>query len=172
VAAKLEDLRGRLLHGQKARALREYGIHIEDIRLRRFNYPPQVQETIFERIKSERDAKAARYRRQGVTEKAAIESAALKEQRIKIANAQATADRLKGEAVAEADRIRNQAHSKEREFYIFLKKLEDYARILGSGKTVLYLSTQRELFDVLFNSNGNGSTRRERTNPTAKKMGD
>ena len=60
-------------------------------------------------------------------------------------------------AVAEGDRIRNEAHRQERDFYKFLKKLEDYARILGDSKTVLYLSTQREMFDVLLNPNG-GST--------------
>ena len=37
------------------------------------------------------------------------------------------------------------------QFYAFLKKLEDYQRILGDNKTLLLLSTHRELFDLLFN---------------------
>jgi membrane protease subunit HflC len=171
VAGTLRDLRRRLLEGQQSRAAQEYGIRIEDIRLRRFNYPAQVQDAIFERIKSEREAKAATYQSEGITRAAAIESAARKTERIIIADAQARADRLRGEAVAEADRIRNQAHRKEREFYKFLKKLEDYARILGDGKTVLYLSTQRELFDVLLNSNGNGAGKSAAGPMASKKSG-
>src|SRR5438552_10447203 len=67
------------------------------------------------------------------------------------AEASAKEKRLKGEADAEADRIRNQAHSKDVEFYTFLKKLEEYQRILGDNKSVLLLSSHRELFDLLFN---------------------
>jgi membrane protease subunit HflC len=159
----------RRLEGQKDKALKEYGINVEDIRIRRFNYPPQVQGTIVERIKSERQAKAAEYTRQGITQAAEIESAAKKMERVILADARAKADRLKGDAIAEADRIRNEAHRKEREFYKFLKKLEDYARILGDGKTVLYLSTQREMFDVLLNSNSNGSAGKQGSNNTAVK---
>jgi hypothetical protein len=42
------------------------------------------------------------------------------------------------------------AHAKDVEFYAFLKKLEEYQRILADNKTVLLLSSHRELFDLLF----------------------
>jgi membrane protease subunit HflC len=161
VQRKMGELRD-LLNSPTARAKAEadYGIRIVDVRLRRFNYPPQVRQAIFDRIRSERDAKAAEYRRQGTTQAAAIRSQAEKSRRIIVADAKAAADQLRGSAVAEGDRIRNQAHRQEREFYKFLKKLEDYARILGGGKTVLYLSTQRELFDLLLSPNGGATPSR------------
>jgi membrane protease subunit HflC len=157
VQRKMSELRQGLLSSQRNKAKADYGIQIVDIRVRRFNYPPQVRGAIFQRIRSERDTTAAEYRRQGVTEAAAIRSQAEKTKRIVVADGKAAADQLRGEAVAEGDRIRNQAHRQEREFYKFLKKLEDYARILGGGKTVLYLSTQRELFDLLLNPNGSAA---------------
>jgi membrane protease subunit HflC len=165
VERKMRALRKDLLASQQPRAEKEYGIQIIDIRLRRFNYPQQVQETIFSRIKSERETKAAEYRRRGVTEAAEIRSEAEKQKRIIIADAGAEAARLRGEAVAEGDSIRNQAHRQEREFYRFLRKLEDYARILGDNKTVLYLSTRRELFDLLLNSNGGSPANRALADP-------
>ena len=58
---------------------------------------------------------------------------------------------MKGKADAEADRIRNLAHSQDVDFYAFLKKLEEYQRILGDNKSVLLLSSHRDLFDLLFN---------------------
>jgi membrane protease subunit HflC len=67
------------------------------------------------------------------------------------AEAEAEAIRLRGLADAEADRIRNDAQSRDPQFYAFLKKLEDYQRFLGDNKTLLLLSTHRELFDALFN---------------------
>jgi membrane protease subunit HflC len=165
---KMKDLTANLLDRQRKRAPEEYGIEVVDIRLRRFNYPPQVQDTIFQRIRSERDTKAAEYERQGATESAAIRSQAQKQKRIIEADAQAAADQLKGAAVAEGDRIRNSAHRQERAFYKFLKKLEDYARILGESKNVLYLSTQREVFDLLLNPGGSLSPAKPSVSPPLK----
>jgi membrane protease subunit HflC len=169
VKAKMDGLRKKLLAGQRDKARTEYGIQIVDIRIRRFNYPAQVREAIFDRIRNERKAKAAEYEREGMTLAAEIRSSAGKKQRIIIADAKARAEQLRGQAVAEADRIRNAAHRQDRDFYKFLKKLEDYGRILGDSKTVLYLSTQRELFDVFFNSNGTSSTARGNGNGSPNK---
>src|SRR5207253_8204226 len=58
--------------------------------------------------------------------------------------------KVKGEADAEAMRIRNEAHSQDPEFYAFLKKMEKLQSILGDNKTVLLLSTSRPLFEGLF----------------------
>ncbi len=46
--------------------------------------------------------------------------------------------------------IRNQAHTQDPEFYVFLKQMEKLQSILGDNKTVLLLSTHRPLFDLLF----------------------
>lgn len=141
-AAGRENLKD---HAQKA-----YGIDLVDIRLRRFNYPAQVREAIFDRIRSERNKKVADYQSEGAQLADNIKSLAESEARTILANARAQEQRLKGQADAEADRIRNQAHSKDVAFYAFVKKLEEYQRILGDNKTVLLLSTHRDLFDVLF----------------------
>ena len=55
-----------------------------------------------------------------------------------------------GEGEAEADRIRSSAQKADPEFYSFLRKLEEYQKILGDNRTTLLLSTHRELFDALF----------------------
>jgi membrane protease subunit HflC len=149
----MKELRKTLLASQRDWARAEYGIKLVDIRIRRVNYPEQVRATIFDRIKSERATKAAEYQRQATTQSAEILSSARKKERIILADARAKAERLRGDALAEGDRIRNAAHRQERDFYKFLKKLDDYGRILGDSKTILYLSTQRELFDVLLNPN-------------------
>jgi membrane protease subunit HflC len=160
VEERMEKLRRRLLEegnpgGTTPDDLRAYareaqGIEIVDIRLRRFNYPAQVRDAIFDRIRSERNKKVADYQSQGDQKAKEILSQAEYESRTLLAEARAREQTLKGQADAEADRIRNQAHSKDAAFYAFLKKLEEYQRILGDNKTVLLLSTHRELFDMLF----------------------
>jgi membrane protease subunit HflC len=131
-------------------ARRNYGVEIVDIRLRRFNYPSQVRDAIFDRIRSERNKKAADYQSEGRQLAADITSQADYEARTMLAKARAEEQIVRGKAEADADRIRNQAQAKDAAFYAFLKKLNEYQRILGDGRTVLLLSSQRDLFDLLF----------------------
>jgi membrane protease subunit HflC len=154
VDARREELRRLLLDGGatplREAARRDYGIEVVDVRLRRTNHPVAVRQAIFDRIASERDKKVADYRSEGERVAADIKSAG--ERRVAELKSQADAEaiRLRGQADAEADRIRNEAAAKDPQFYAFLRKLEEYQRILGDNKTVLLLSTHRELSATLF----------------------
>jgi membrane protease subunit HflC len=149
-----EQLRHRLLDGGspalRATARDSNGIEVVDVRLRRSNHPIAVREAIFDRIRSERAKKAAEYQSEGERLAADIRSASEREVAEMKSNAEARAIELRGLADADADRIRNDAQRADPAFYAFLKKLEDYQRILGDGKTMLLLSTHRELFDLLY----------------------
>jgi membrane protease subunit HflC len=128
----------------------DYGVEVVDVRLRRSNHPAAVRDAIFERIRSERSKKVADYQSEGERLAADIRSASEREVSRMKAEAEGHAIRLRGQADAEADRIRNEAQVKDPQFYAFLKKLEDYQRILGDNKSTLLLSTHRGLFDTLF----------------------
>ena len=152
---KREELRKRILEGGeqplRETAREEYGIEIVDVRLRRTNHPPAVRQAIFDRIMSEREKKSADYRSQGEQQAADIKSDSDRKVAELRSEADAEAVRLRGQADADADRIRADAARQDPQFYAFLKKLEDYQRILGDNKSMLLLSTHRELFDALFN---------------------
>ncbi len=159
VDAARERLRQRLLHGDGGSSLEnvaesEYGIEVVDIRLRRSNHPPAVRAAIFDRIRSERQKKKAEYESEGELAKQNIESKGRREVEILKAEAEAKARTLKNDADVAAERILNEAHKRDPMFFTFLKKLEEYQRILGDNKSTLLLSTHRELFDVLLNPPG------------------
>ena len=122
-----------------------------DIRLRRTNHPPAVRQAIFDRIVSEREKKSADYRSEGEKQASDVKSASDRKVSELRTLAEADAVRLRGQADAEADRIRADAARQDPQFYTFLTKLEDYKRFLGDNKTMLLLSTHRDLFDTLFN---------------------
>jgi modulator of FtsH protease HflC len=147
-------LRQRLLEGGspslRQSAQESYGIEVVDVRLRRVNHPAAVRDSIFDRIRSERVKKAAEYQSEGELLSAQIRSASEREVAQMKADAEAQAIKLRGEATAEADRILSDAQQADPKFYGFLRKLEDYQRILGDSKTTLLLSTHRELFDLLY----------------------
>jgi membrane protease subunit HflC len=154
VRAKRDALRNQLLHEEATPlqdvARRDYGIEVVDVRLRRTNHPAAVQQAIFSRIVSERNKKVADYRSEGERQAADIKSTGERRVAELKSAADAQAIRLRGQADADADRIRNEAAAKDPQFYAFLRKLEEYQRILGDNKTMLLLSTHREMFDTLF----------------------
>src|SRR5207245_673034 len=98
----------------------------------------------------EREKKKAEYESEATIKVGKIMEDNEREVRQIKAEAEAREKQIKGQADAEADRIRNQAFSKDMDFYVFLKKLQEYESILGNNRTVLLLSTHRELFDLLF----------------------
>jgi membrane protease subunit HflC len=181
VDEKIQELQSNLLVGLKEQVNTEYGIELVDIRLRRFNHPVDVRSSIFDRIRSERNKKAAEYRAEGERLARNIESEAEEKVRALLAKARAEEEKLKGQADTEAAMIRNQAHSKDPEFYAFLKKLDKLQSILGDNKTVLLLSSHRPIFDLLFQPPGpngaslnNGSVKKDnpKTNgPAGSKTG-
>jgi membrane protease subunit HflC len=151
VRKTLEELRDSLCKdgsGLAAMARKEYGIELVDVRLRRTSHPLAVRESIFERIRSERNKRVADYQSDGARQAANIRSDGERKARDILADARATEQRLKGDAEAQADQIRNLAHARDPEFYAFLKKLEKYRSILGDNKTMLLLSSTSELFDT------------------------
>ncbi len=156
VERERSKLRDRLLSGDsegtglRDLAREEYGIEIVDIRLRRANHPAAVRQEIFDRIRSERNKKVAEYQSDADKLAKEIRSAAERKKREILADARAREQEQKGLADAQADRIRSEAYRLDPQFYAFLKKLEEYQRILGDGRSVLLLSTHRELFDMLF----------------------
>lgn len=157
IDARAEKLRRQLLGEdgsgdplrEKVRA--EYGIEVVDLRVRRFGYPEAVRAGIAERIRSERARKVADYDSEGRRRAADILSAAEKDARIVEAEAKARKQVIEGQADAEADRVRNDAHAKDREFYTFLQKLKAYQAMLGDTRDVLLLSGKHPLFDLLMN---------------------
>jgi membrane protease subunit HflC len=151
VRKTLEEIRDALCKdgsGLAALARKEYGVELVDVRLRRTSHPLAVRQSIFERIISERNKRVADYQSDGARQAANIKSDGERKARDILADARATEQRLKGAADAQADQIRNVAHGKDPEFYAFLKKLEEYRRILGDNKTMLLLSSTSELFDT------------------------
>jgi modulator of FtsH protease HflC len=134
--------------------LREYGIELVEVRIRRFTYPDAVRMSIAERIRSERQRKVAEYQSEGNREYTRIVSEAEREAAKTLVDARAKKQRMEGEADAQADAIRNEAHRKDPEFYTFLQKLAAYRAMLAETRDWLLLSSKNEMFDLLLKPPG------------------
>lgn len=128
--------------------LERLGIEIVDARVKRINFPLGNQQAVFERMKSERQKIADRYRSAGLAESTVIRSHADRQSAELLAKADADAERIRGEAEAEATAILNQAHSADPEFYRTMRTLDAYRTILND-KTTLVLSASSSLLKLL-----------------------
>jgi membrane protease subunit HflC len=126
----------------------QFGIRTVDVRIKRADLPPQVQESVFARMRAERDREAKRYQSEGAEEAAKIRADTDKERTIILAETYETVQKLRGEGDAESTRIYAQAYGEDPEFYAFLRALDTYEQSIDKSST-LVLSTGSSLFQYL-----------------------
>ncbi|MCJ7742288.1 MAG: protease modulator HflC [Methanoregula sp.] len=144
----------RLVIAAAAPRLKELGIELLDLRLKRINYVEEVQKKIYERMITERKRIADQFRSEGQGEAAKILGD--KERDLKKIQSEAyrTAQEIKGKADAEATTIYAAAYNQNadsRAFYRFVKTMDTYKNTL-SEKDWLVLSTKGEFFKYLEHS--------------------
>ena len=142
----LEDVRQR--PDEEQSVLERLGIEIVDVRIKRINFPRGNQQAVFERMKSERQKIAGRYRSAGLAANAVIRSQADRQYSEIISRAEAEAERIRGTAEADALAVLNEAHARDPEFYRTLRTLDSYKKIIND-RTTLVLSASNSLLKLL-----------------------
>ena len=130
--------------------VREYGIELIDLRIKRINYVQSVQQKVFERMISERKRAAQQLRSEGEGVRAEIEGQKEKELRRITSEAYRTASTLQGQADAEATGIYGSAYGKDPAFYSYLASLERYPATLQGSHAIF--STNSEFLKYLKNT--------------------
>lgn len=132
----------------------DLGIEILDIQFKRINYVGDVQRKVYERMITERQRIADRFRSEGEGEASRISGNRERELKRIQSEAYRTAEEIKGRADAEATRIYADAYDsspQSREFYAFLKTMESYAEAVDAGSQLI-LSTDSDFYKYLKSS--------------------
>jgi len=127
---------------------RQYGLKIIDVRIKRADLPREVEESVFARMKAERQRIAKKYRSEGEEEAAKIRAETDKQRAIILAEAYRQAETTKGRAEAEAIRLYADAFRKDPLFYDFVRTLESYKKIIDK-ETTFVLRSDSELFQYV-----------------------
>lgn len=126
----------------------EYGIEVVDTQIKVLNFPEANKQSVYERMKAEREQMAKKYRSEGSEQAAKIRADAEKEQKILLSEAYKEAQRLIGEGDAAAIRIYAEAFQKDAKFYEFIRTLETYEKTID-GNTTLILPSNAEILKYL-----------------------
>jgi modulator of FtsH protease HflC len=129
-------------------AVNQYGIRIIDIRIKRLNLPEQNKQSVFARMRAERERIAMQYRAEGEQQALAIRADADREKEEILSAAYKEAETIRGQGDAGATRIYGQAYSKNPQFYKLLRTLESYKKVLDD-KTTIILNSDSELLKIL-----------------------
>ncbi|MDY6970962.1 MAG: protease modulator HflC [Thermodesulfobacteriota bacterium] len=123
--------------------LKEFGIQIIDVQIKRLSYVEEVRQSVYGRMIAERKQIAEKFRSEGTGEARKIEGNQEKELKRITSEAYRTAQEIKGKADAEATLIYAKAYSKDPDFYSFLKTLDIYEQTMDKDSS-LVLSTDSD----------------------------
>ncbi len=128
--------------------MKEFGIEVVDVRIKRTDLPQENQRAIFERMRAERERQAKQYRSEGSEESTKIKSEADKERALILADANYKSQVIRGEGDSEAARIYGDAFSKSPEFYELQRGLEAMQKSLNQDSRI-FLSPDHPLLKVI-----------------------
>jgi len=133
-----------VVYEKSEKKARQYGIKIIDVKIKRADLPREVEESVFARMRAERERIAKKYRSEGEEEAAKLRAGTDKDRVIILADAYKEAQKTRGEGDAEAVKIYANAFQKDPKFYDFLRTLETYKKTIDE-ETTLVLGSDSEL---------------------------
>jgi modulator of FtsH protease HflC len=134
-------------------ALDRYGIDVVDVRIKRLNLPEQNKQSVYARMRAERERIARQYRAEGEEQALSIRADADKQKEEILSVAYRDAEKIRGQGDAESTRIYGQAYGRNPRLYKLLRTLDSYKKVIDD-KTTAILSSDSELLKVLTHGGG------------------
>lgn len=144
--------RRELLDNMLARAredAKKLGIEVIDVRVKRTEFPEQVSDSVFDRMRQERARTASELRAQGAEAAEQIRAEADRQRTVTLAEAYREAEKVRGAGDAEAARIYADAYRRDPEFFSFYRSIQAYRRSLGKEGDLLLLNKDGDFFRYL-----------------------
>ena len=133
-------------------AQEELGVQVIDLRVKRIDLPLEVSESVYNRMRTERETLARELRAQGNEVAEKIRATADKDKTIILADAYREAEETRGNGDARATATYAEAYSKDPEFYDFTRSLKAYQATFQSKGDILLIDPDSDFFKYLDNS--------------------
>ena len=149
-AGLMEDITRRVNAKTKG-----WGVEVLDVRIKRADLPQANSQSVFNRMKTDREREAGQLRAEGDEEKARITATADREVAVIRADAGLKAQITMGEADGEAAKIYADAFTRDKDFYGFYRRMEAYKQAFGTGGSTMILAPDGD-FLRYFNDSAGG----------------
>lgn len=151
--------RDKIMQGVQQRLIddaKTFGIEIVDVRIKRVDFPPSVADSVYQRMKSERQQVANELRSTGSAEGEKIRADADRQREILIAEAYRDAQKVKGEGDAKAAASYSEAFGRDAQFAQFYRSLEAYKASFNKKSDVMVVDPSSDFFKAMRSSGGVG----------------
>jgi membrane protease subunit HflC len=131
---------------------RKIGVKIEDVRLKRVDFPSEISGSVYSRMDAERKRVANELRATGNAESEKIRADADRQREVILANAYREAQKVKGDGDAKASALYAAAFGRNAEFYAFYRSMEAYKQSFKNKSDVMVVDPSSSFFKYLKNS--------------------
>ncbi len=132
----------------------ELGVEILDVRVKQIDLPPEVSESVYERMRAERERVARDLRAKGGEAAERIRAEADRQQVVIVADAYKEAEQLRGTGDGKAAETYANAYNQDAEFYAFYRSLNAYKNSFNNRSDVMVLQPDSDFFRYLKNQQG------------------
>lgn len=148
VSGERDDLMASALESAES-SRDDLGIEVVDVRVKAINLPNEVSNSIYERMRAERNAVAKEHRSKGQEQSEVIRATIDAKVTVMLADAQKSAFEIRGEGDALAAKVYADAYTKDAEFYSFFRSLEAYQRSFNSKNDIMVVKPDSDFFHYL-----------------------
>lgn len=144
--------RDKIMQGVQQRLVddaKTFGIEIVDVRIKRVDFPPSVADSVYQRMKSERQQVANELRSTGGAEGEKIRADADRQREVLIAEAYRDAQKIKGEGDAKASALYAESFGRDPQFAQFYRNLDAYKASFNKKSDVMLLDPSSEFFKTM-----------------------
>jgi membrane protease subunit HflC len=127
----------------------DLGVQIIDFRVKRIDLPSNLSNSVYERMRTERNRLAEELRSEGKEIAREIRAVAYKDKVVILAEAYKKAELLRGEGDAEATRIYAEGFSQDPEFYEFTRSIKAYVETFESKSDMMLIDSNSEFLKYL-----------------------
>lgn len=149
ISGEREQIMTDLVKEVNKKAQEELGVEVVDVRVNRVELPPNVIDSVYNRMRAERDREAREHRSRGTELAEGIRADADRQRTIIMANAYKRAQETRGEGDATAAGVYAEAYSADKEFYAFYRSLNAYKQAFANRRDVLVLEPDSDFFQYL-----------------------
>ncbi|MDC1183594.1 protease modulator HflC [Gammaproteobacteria bacterium] len=127
----------------------DLGVEIVDFRVKRIDLPSNLSNSVYERMRTERNRLAEELRSEGKEIAREIRAIADKDKVVILADAYKKAELLRGEGDAEAARIYAEGFSQNPEFYEFTRSMRAYVETFENKSDVMLIDANSDFLKYL-----------------------
>jgi membrane protease subunit HflC len=129
----------------------ELGIKVIDVRIKKINLPEEVSNSVYKRMRAERQAVAKEHRSKGQEKSEVIRANIDRKVSIMLAQADKESAEVRGEGDAQSSKIYANSYKQDTEFFAFLRSMQAYKKSFSDKNDVMVLSPDSDFFQYMNN---------------------